>query len=363
MKHSKIFYHLCGVLFVALFLPVSAGAFADERGVFDVDRWYSILDDVKIKAASKKISKDTIDATLRSPSFIPSIVKSDRNQSEFKLTLDGYLARTVSYNRIQQGKKMKNTYPTLLSRVEKKYGIQPHVILAFWGLESNYGGYKAAHRLKDAFFTLMYEGRRQTFFENQLLALMKIADDNNLDINDIYGSWAGAMGHFQFIPTTLAQYGADGNGDGKIDIIHSVGDAMYSAGNYLNKLGWNKNERIVRKVVLPADFDVSLLDGKTKKTLSEWAMMGVTNPDGSQIPVADMSAGLVADVNSINEARAKAIVQAATQSADPNAIDTDIAPQPVIEAYLTYPNFYRIKRWNSSNWYAIAVATLADELK
>ena len=227
-------------------------------------------------------------------------------------------------------------------------------MLAFWGMESNYGAVKSRHKLTDAFFTLMYDGRRETFFTNQLIALMKIADRNKLDINSISGSWAGAMGHFQFIPTTLAQYGADGNGDGRIDIINNISDAMFSAGNYLNKLGWNKNERIVRRVVLPGDFDVSLLDGGTKLSLSQWAAMGIVNPDGSPIPTNDMTAGLVADINAIETARADAAATA--------GLDTDVAPMPVITAYLTYPNFYRIKRWNNSNWYAIAIATLADEL-
>ncbi len=360
---------LMGVV-VALILPVCAYA---ESGVFDVDRWYQVLNDIRSRAVSQNISKDTIDATLKYPAFIPSIVKSDRNQSEFKLTLDDYLARMVNSRRIEEGRKMRSTYPTLLSRVENKYGVQPHVILAFWGLESNYGQNRAVHKLTDAFLTLIYEGRRETFFSNQLLALMKIADDNGLDINDIRGSWAGAMGHFQFIPTTLQQYGADGNGDGRIDIIHSVGDAMFSAGNYLHKMGWNPNEKIVRRVVLPGNFDISLLDGGTRKPLIEWAYMGVMNPDGTPIPVADMTAGLVADVNLIQQQRADAIAAAAAAAAantangvtvmDPNAVDTDVAPQPVIYAYLTYPNFYRIKKWNNSNWYAIAIATLADELK
>lgn len=357
MMGRSFIAHLAGVAMVIL-LPCNAFA---TRGAFDVDRWYEILDNVRARASENGISDATIDATLKYPAFIPSIVKSDRNQAEFKLTLDEYLARTVNSRRIKNGLEMRNTYPTMLSRVEQKYGVQPHVILAFWGLESNYGSYRAAHKLTDAFLTLMYEGRRETFFGNQLLALMKIADDNDLDINDIHGSWAGAMGHFQFIPTTLQQYGADGNGDGKIDIIHSVGDGMFSAGNYLHKLGWNPNERIVRRVALPADFDIGLLDGKTKYLLSQWAAMGVTNPDGTQIPLADMTAGLVADVNAIQEQRAAAIADAA--ASDPNAMDTDVAPQPVIYAYLTYPNFYRIKKWNSSNWYAIAIATLADELK
>ncbi len=351
MKKNMIF-RLCG----AVLLCTGMCGAATARGTFDMDRWDTILENVKTRAAAQNISDETIRATLKSPAFIPSIVRSDKNQSEFKLTLAQYLNRTVSAKRIKNGRTMRGRYPTMLSRVENIYGVPPHVILAFWGMESNYGEYRAAHRLKDAFFTLMYDGRRETFFGNQLLSLMKTADQNGLDINDIYGSWAGAMGHFQFIPTTLASYGVDGNGDGKIDIIHSVGDAMYSAGNYLHKLGWNPNERIVRRVVLPGNFDLELLDGGTKKPLSDWAAMGVTNPDGTPIPTADMTAGLVADVKSIEAALASSQVTV-TES------DTDIPPQPVITAYLTYPNFYRIKKWNNSNWYAIAIANLADELK
>ena len=332
-----------------------------DQGVFDIDRWYGLIDSVKQTATQQGVSDDVINQTVRSVAFIPSIVKSDKNQSEFKLTMQKYLDRTVSEKRISEGLQMRKKYPTLLSRVEAKYGVPPHVILAFWGLESNYGAVKARHKLTDAFFTLMYDGRRETFFTNQLLALMKIADKNKLDINDIHGSWAGAMGHFQFIPTTLSQYGVDGNGDGRVDIINSVGDAMFSAGNYLNKLGWNPNERIVRRVILPADFDLSLLDGKTKLTLPQWAALGVTNPDGSPIPSNQMTAGLVADVVFVQSQRdAAQSVQPATENVN---MDVDVAPMPVIEAYLTYPNFYRIKRWNNSNWYAIAIANLADNFK
>ena len=345
---NKFMVWLCAVVF---YVPVSSFA---NRGSFDSDRWHEMLDSVRARAVSEKISESTINETLKYPAFIPSIVRSDANQSEFKLTLDDYLGRTVNQTRISQGQKMRNTYPTLLSKVENKYGVPPHVMLAFWGMESNYGAVKSRHKLTDAFFTLVYDGRRETFFTNQLIALMKIADKNRLDINSISGSWAGAMGHFQFIPTTLAQYGVDGNGDGRIDIINNVSDAMFSAGNYLNKLGWNKNERIVRRVVLPADFDISLLDGKTKLTLPQWAAMGIVNPDGTPIPQNNMTAGLVADIAAIETARADAVAT--------TGIDTDVAPMPVITAYLTYPNFYRIKKWNNSNWYAIAIAELADKL-
>ena len=343
------------LMLAVFFVPFSVHA---ERGAFDVDRWYNLMDSVKQNAASQGVSDDVINQTVRSVAVIPSILKSDKNQAEFTLTLDKYLNRTVSDVRVSRGHVMQKKYPTMLSRVAAKYDVQPHVILAFWGLESNYGDVKARHKLTDAFFTLIYDGRRETFFTKQLIALMKIADKNKLDINDIHGSWAGAMGHFQFIPTTLAQYGVDGNGDGRIDIINSVGDAMFSAANYLNKLGWNPNERIVRRVTLPSDFDLSLLDGKTKFTLPQWAALGVTNPDGSPIPQNEITAGLVADVAFVQKLR-----DAATNVSENINPDVDVAPMPVIDAYLTYPNFYRIKKWNNSNWFAIAIATLADELK
>ena len=341
----------CGLFF----LSVVTATFA-ERGSFDLDRWEKVMQDIRTKATAENIDKSVIDETLKSPVFIPGIVKSDRNQSEFKLTLEQYLNRTVSDTRVKNGKKQRATYPTLLSNVENKFGIPRNVTLAFWGMESNYGEVKSRYQLTNAFITLIYEGRREEFFSKQLIALMKIADKNKLAINNIYGSWAGAMGHFQFIPTTLAQYGMDGNNDGRIDIIHSVGDAMYSAGNYLNKLGWNKYEPIVHRVILPADFDRDLMGGDAKKTFAEWAKMGVMNLDGTPLDAGDTVVGLVADVKNIDK-----IIESQTDSNQ--SLDTDVAPTPVIKAYLTYPNFYRIKKWNNSSWYAIAIAELSDKLK
>lgn len=348
---------LCGMFLLGIFAFIPA--FAD-RGVFDFERWDNMLNTIRTNATTQGISQSVIDDTLKNPVFIPGIVKSDKNQSEFTLTLDQYLQRTVSNERIQQGRKKRSQYPTLLSQVEKKYNIPRNVILAFWGMESNYGKVKSRYQLTNAFLTLIYEGRRAEFFSKQLLSLMKIADKNNLKITKIHGSWAGAMGHFQFIPTTLAQYGVDGNADNRVDIINSESDAMYSAANYLNKLGWNKNEKIVRRVILPGDFDRKLLNGDVKKTLSDWTALGVTNVDGSPIPQIDIVAGLVADTKEIAK---HDLFQSETDIQTTPEFDSDITPKPVITAYLTYPNFYRIKKWNNSSWYAIAIAELADKLK
>jgi lytic murein transglycosylase len=337
-------------LFFCAVIPNSVFA---NRGAFDLERWDNCIENIRNQATKQNISKSVIDETLKSPDFVPSIVKSDQNQSEFTLTLEQYLNRTVSDSRVKQGKSKKAEYPTLLSRIENQYGVPRNVILAFWGMESNYGAVKSKHQLVSAFMTLIYDGRREEFFSKQLLALMKIADKNKLSVNNIHGSWAGAMGHFQFIPTTLAQYGVDGNNDGRIDIINSVGDAMHSAGNYLKKLGWVKNEPIIYRVTLPADFDRGSLNGNIKKSFKEWGKMGVMEIDGSPLPQFDAVVGLIADTKAIAETDLYA------QQND----DADVAPKPVIKAYLTYPNFYRIKKWNNSSWYAIAIGELSEKLK
>ena len=334
----------------ALFSVVSNMAFA-SRGEFDFERWNAIQSSVRATAMADGISNATIDATLKNSVFIPRIVYNDKNQSEFKLTLRDYLSRTVNAERVRSGQNMARKYPTLLGKTETKYGVPRHVILAFWGMESNYGTVKKAYKLKDAFFTLMYDGRREKFFTNQLLALMKIADKNNLDINGIYGSWAGAMGHFQFIPTTLAAYGADGNDDGKIDIINNISDAMFSAGNYLNKLGWRSDEKIVMRVLIPSDIDNDLINGDKKYSVSYWGTLGVLNADGTPLMTDDTVVGLVADTDD------KADTVYAISP------DADIDMTTVRVAYLTYPNFYRIKKWNNSNWYAIAIGELSSKLK
>ena len=295
---------------------------------FDEERWFGVLHQIQNEAVAQKISPRVINGVIQESEFVPAIIRRDKNQAEFTRSLSQYLESAVSPGRVANGKATMKQYPTLLKKTEQKYGVQPNVIMAFWGMESDYGAFKSQYRLSDAFLTLIYDGRRETFFTKQLFALMKMASKNKLDVRKIEGSWAGAMGHFQFIPTTLEQYGVDGNGDGKIDVVNSVGDAMASAGNYLKKMGWSKGDRIMRAVKLPAGFDMSLCDGATKLRLSEWRAKGVAG-----VPQIKKTAGMVCD-----------------ESVFPTG-------------YLTYENFYRVKKWNNSNSYAIAIAILADKLK
>ena len=158
---------ICSQFFLLCNL-IAFSAFAD-RGAFDLDRWDSVLNDIRTRATNQNISQSVIDETLKKPMFIPGIVKSDKNQKEFTLTLKEYLQRTVSHDRITQGRQKKAHYPTLLTQVETKFGIPRNVIMAFWGMESNYGKVKSRYQLTDSFITLIYDGRRAEFFSNQLL--------------------------------------------------------------------------------------------------------------------------------------------------------------------------------------------------
>ena len=163
-----IFYGIC---FACGFFINSAVA---DRGAFDFERWDNMISNIREKAIEQKISQNVIDETLKSPEFIPNIIKSDKNQSEFTLTLDEYLGRTVSDSRIKKGLKKRTEYPTLLGKTESKYSVPKNVILAFWGMESNYGAVKSKYQLTGAFLTLIYDGRREDFFTKQLLALDEI---------------------------------------------------------------------------------------------------------------------------------------------------------------------------------------------
>ncbi|MDR1696608.1 MAG: lytic murein transglycosylase [Rickettsiales bacterium] len=326
---------------------VTVGARADT-GTFDFDRWDMMLADIGARAAAAGVRPETVSAVVKNAAFIPGIVNKDRNQPEKTTSQSSYVTTRVNPTRIAAGREMAVNYRTLFSRAATRYGVPAHVLLAFWGMESDYGKTKSTHKLADAFITLIYEGRRETFFMNQLIALMQSADADNMPVGEFRGSWAGAMGHFQFIPTTLQQYGVDGDGDGRIDIINDLPDAVYSAANFLAKLGWNGTQKIVRPVALPSDFELALLDGKTRRPLADWAALGVIG-----VPNANMRAGLIADI----------IVETATECTEIPAECTTYETTRIGRAFLTYENFYRIKRWNNSTSYALAVALLADEIK
>lgn len=301
---------------------------------FDFDKWNDMMINLKIEARNQGISEKIISNLVDNSAFIPSVIHRDKNQPEFKQSFQDYKSRLITDDKIKIGKKMKARYSGLLARAEAKYGVPRHYILAFWALESNYGEYRSKYNLSNSFLTLIYDGRRESFFKKQLFALMKSAEKSGVDLTSVKGSWAGAMGHFQFIPTTMEMYAVDGNGDGKIDIINNVPDAIFSAANYLSRLGWDKNYRVLREVYLPVEFDMSLVsDTSIRKYTDEWHNLGVRTIDGAALPDLDYPVAIIVPDDDKNN------------------------------AFLVYDNFYRIKKWNNSTNYALVIGLLAEQLK
>lgn len=317
---------------VLLTFTVSAQAVAQDKTqeVMPFDQW---LAELRVEAAAKGISQKTLDATLTGIEPIARVIELDRRQPEFTWTFREYMSKLVNEERIAKGKQKLAANAKLLNEVGKKYGIDPRFLVAFWGLETDFG------RLAEgsiptiaALATLAHEGRRGAFFREQLFAALRIIDQGHITPERMKGSWAGAMGHFQFIPTTFAAYAQDYDGDGKQDIWTNQADAYASAANFLTQSGWNNSETWGREVKLPKGFDFNLASMDIKKPLAEWQALGIRKVDGKALPNVEMSASVVTP----------------SGAAGP--------------AFLVYGNFRTIMVWNRSIFYALAVGQLADRM-
>jgi len=289
------------------------------------------LGEFKATAKARGISAGTLDKVLAGVSYIPRVIELDRRQPEFTTTFWQYLEKRVSQSRIDRGKAMLKKHATLLKKVEALYGVPPRFLVAFWGLESNFGDYTGKFPLIDSLATLAYDPRRSKFFSEQLLAALEIIDRGDI-ASDVKASWAGAMGNTQFIPTTYRAYAIDFDGDGKRDLWGSLPDVFASSAHYLSKAGWQREETWGREVRLPKGFDFGLSGLSNHLKLKEWQAKGVRRADGRDLPVADISAALVLPAG---------------------------ANGP---AFLVYKNFEIILVWNRSILYAVAVGHLADRL-
>ena len=293
----------------------------------------SWIEDLHKEAASQGIGVSTLDSVLPSVQPIPRVIELDRSQPEFTLTLRQYLDRVVPNSRVQKGKKKLQENIALLTEISRKYGVQPRFIVAFWGVETDFGRVDGGFPVIDALATLAYDGRRSKFFRGELIRALRIIDQGHISYADMRGSWAGAMGQFQFIPSSFERFAVDYDGDGRRDIWRNRRDAFASAANYLSGSGWKADETWGREVKLPAGFDEKLADLKIEKSLAEWQALGVRRADGRDLP---SRAGLKGSI---------------------------VLPEGVTgRAYLAYDNFKTTLRWNRSNFYAIAIGTLADRI-
>ena len=292
-------------------------------------RW---LEDLRQDALRHGVSAATLDSALSGIKPIARVIELDRKQPEFTLTFRQYQERVVPKARVEKGKRKLSENRTLLKKVGKKFGVQPRFIVAFWGIETGFGRITGGYPVIPALTTLAFDGRRGAYFRRQLLDALTILDQGHIDIARMVGSWAGAMGQCQFMPSSFLAYAVDFDGDGRKDIWNSKEDVFASAANYLSRSGWRDDQTWGRPVKLPQPFDLYLADLKLRKRLSEWQRMGVRRANGADLPKRDLMASVV------------------------------LAEGPAGPAFVVYNNYRAILKWNRSTFFAVAVGSLADRI-
>lgn len=314
-------------LWLTLFLILSLGSTA--KGT-DFSTWRAEL---RLEALSNGISDSIFDAAFMNVSPIARVIELDRNQPEFTLTLATYLQKVVSGTRVSKARLLGEKHKKILSEVSNKYGVQPRFILALWGIETNFGQHTGGFSVIGALATLAHDGRRSAYFRKELLNALKILEEGHIKSSDMKGSWAGAMGQSQFMPSSFLNYATDWNGDGRRDIWTTQNDVFASIANYLSSVGWRDDVTWGREVKLPSGFDGGALSkAKTKKSMGEWRALGIISVDDSSLPNRNLISRLVIPTKSDGR------------------------------AFLAYRNYDNILKWNRSNFFAIAVGTLADKI-
>ena len=288
----------------------------------------------KQKALQQGIFTQTLHHSYRDVVYKPRVIELDRKQPEGKMTFSEYRNKIVSAQRINTGREMFRKYRPLLEEIGAHYGVQPQYIVALWGIETSYGKITGGFDLISALSTLAYEGRRREFFTSELLNALKIIQQGHITREKMTGSWAGAMGQCQFMPSSFMSYAQDYDKDGRRDIWHTQADVFASAANYLSRSGWKGDERWGRRVRIAASIPDSVLNNREiKKSLSEWQRLGVRLPSGGNLPIVHgMRASLVA----------------------PDGRHGQV--------FLTYSNFDTIMKWNRSTYFASSVGLLADAI-
>ena len=313
-----------GFLLVAsLFFPASIQA---QEQTFA--EW---VEELRTEAQLIGISERALAALDDLEEPLERVLELDNSQPEFVQTFTRYLGLRVTTNQVSRGQSLLNQHSNLLEEVRQRYGVQPHYLVAFWAIESNFGRSTGGFSVLQALATLAFDPRRAEFFRSHLLTALQIIDEGHIAAESMSGSWAGAMGQLQFMPNIFNQYGVDGDGDGRVDIWNSLPDIFYSAANFLSQSGWQGDERWGREVLLPADFDYSLSGARTRQSLSDWRDLGVLQVSGEALPVvADMQASVILPAG----------------AAGP--------------AFLAYSNYRATMAYNPSTFYALTVGHLAD---
>ncbi|GAC30341.1 lytic murein transglycosylase [Brumicola pallidula] len=336
-KH-KITTMLMFSIITFFFTPLFAqeGALVEEESI---DTQFSkYVKELRAEAEMKGFPAELLDPAFASIKMREKVVQADKNQPETKLTLDKYLSTRVPDWKVKQAVEKMQEHAQLLDQIEKKYAVQKRFIVALWGNESNFGRIQGNHPVLSSLVSLAFDGRREALFKKQFFAALVILSEGHVSIENFNGSWAGAMGQSQFMPTSFLSFAVDGNGDGKKDIWSTPEDVFASIANFLSKEGWNSQQTWGRQVKLSERFDIETLDkyaglARDKmQIMSAWDTLGVTRFDDSALPAVNVKASLI------------------------------LPDDATGRIYLAYNNFHTLMRWNRSLYFGVSVGYLADRI-
>ena len=319
---------------VVLSLLLSHVGFAQTSGK-SAAGFADYVNSVKSEAVGRGYEADWLDAQLANVEYRATAVKADRNQPEKRITLDQYLDTRVPDWKVNRAITLGQEHRALLEKISAEYGVQTRFILALWGNESNFGKIQGRYPVLSATLSLAYEGRREEMFKRQFFAALDILRAGHIDSTEMKGSWAGAMGQSQFMPTTFMTYAVDYDKDGKKDIWSTPADVFASIANFLSSEGWSDNGLWGRQVMLPKNAE-SLPSGLSKdnfRPLSFWQAQGVRRYDGRDLPNVDVKASLI------------------------------MPDGPEGRVYLVYNNFHTLMRWNRSSYFGVSVGYLSDRIR
>ncbi|OED48548.1 murein transglycosylase [Rhodobacteraceae bacterium (ex Bugula neritina AB1)] len=312
--------------------PVALQARAVEQAAAERD-FKGWITDFKGRAMTQGISPPVLDKAFDGVVYDPEVIRRDRNQSEFTKTIWDYLDSAASALRVKNGKAALRQQQARLAQIEAQFGVEKEIVVAIWGLESSYGAFRGKMNVIRSLATLAFDSRRGAFFEGQLLAALKILQAGDVPAREMTGSWAGAMGHTQFIPTSYLDYAVDFTGDGKRDIwSDDPADALASTAAYLKQFGWVTGQPWGVEVVLPKHFDYTLADREIEKPPADWAALGIRGLDGHAVQ---------------DHGPASILLPAGSEGA----------------AFMIFRNFAVLERYNTADAYVIGVGHLADRIK
>ena len=291
--------------------------------------WKSTLKDEMLAQGADLALTTKIIESLK---YLPKVIKLDRHQPEGRMSHEEYLTKVIPPWKVERARKEYQQNLTKLQQAADKTGVPPHYIVSLWGKETNFGTITGNYSVPSALATLAFDGRRAKFFRKELMAAVKILAQGHIELENMKGSWAGAMGNCQFMPSSFLQFAVDANNDGKKDIWSDKDDIFASMGNYLSRYGWDKTKTWGRQVRIEQPFKDYKIGKKYAAPLAEWQKRGVRRMDGSDLPTADIKAYMIA----------------------PGGEKGRI--------YLVYPNFDIIMKWNRSHYFATGVGYLADRI-